>query len=200
MPNHVIGNNTHPCNLSSWIGLGLSDSHLVQLIPQPLLNPVAYIPHTALMTAPGLDVSQHPSSTCYYYCDLNCSIPWWSQVLVESQSKWDTISSWSKTEPYSWQGSTHSFTMADLLSGGNAIEVCLYSTPPMPTAKQGGPSNILHVKSFGKHFIIINLLKDTVELLEKCSGIYSNRLYVPMISLYATPIPPILLVNWLLNI
>lgn len=75
------------------------------------------------------------------------------------------------------------------------MEVCLYSTPPTPTAKRGGPDDILHVESFGKHFIIINSLEDAVELLEKRSGIYSDRPYAPMIDLYATPTQPMLLAN-----
>ncbi|KAF8493350.1 hypothetical protein BU17DRAFT_13809, partial [Hysterangium stoloniferum] len=41
--------------------------------------------------------------------------------------------------------------------------------------------DIAHIKVFGKHIIIINLVKVVKELLEQCSAIYSNRPYIPMV-------------------
>lgn len=47
-----------------------------------------------------------------------------------------------------------------------------------------GVGNILHYRVYDKHFVILNSLEDSVELLEKRSGIYSDRPYMPMLELY----------------
>lgn len=42
----------------------------------------------------------------------------------------------------------------------------------------------MHYRVYDKHFVILNSLEDSVELLEKRSGIYSDRPYMPMLELY----------------
>lgn len=41
----------------------------------------------------------------------------------------------------------------------------------------------MHFRVYDKHTVVLNSLEDSVELLEKRSGIYSDRPYLPMLDL-----------------
>ena len=45
--------------------------------------------------------------------------------------------------------------------------------------------DIMYYRVYDKHNVVLNSLEDCVELLERRSGIYSDRPYMPMLDLYA---------------
>lgn len=56
------------------------------------------------------------------------------------------------------------------------------------------PGDIVHARVFGQHIVVLNSVAAANDLLDKRSHIYSDRPYIPMMSMYVSvECPPALL-------